>query len=382
MQSTQAWLLPVGQEQNPGPGRLELGRISLGELQPDEALVEPLFAGWEGNCFHAVQRKPIDVCASRGEPSVVLGNSGVVRVLRPPTAPNDDGLREGDVCLLQANYKPDVFGYGQNGAAFGYDAPGTIGLLAKRTKIRGSCLVPLPPHTRHSLEQWAAFSVRYVTAYANWRVAYGTWRLQVTEQDQRTPYVWGWGGGTSFAELTLAVLLGAEATIVTSTENRMALAKANGLSAVDRRRFPDIAFDERRAKDPDYMRRYQESEKTFLRIVHETTHGMGASIFVDYIGGTSMRATLAALAREGVVTTAGWREGLRSTFMRAIECIERHQHIHTHYARRSEVLEAMALGEERGGCRRPTPWKSRIPMTRYLNWSVPTRPATSVPTFH
>ncbi|MYS79270.1 hypothetical protein [Embleya scabrispora] len=348
MQSTQAWLLPAGREKKPVPGRLVLGHVSLGELRPDEALVEPLLAGWEGNCFHAVQRKPIDVCAARGESNVVLGNSGVVRVLRPPVAENNDNLREGDLCLLQGNYKPDAFGYGMNGAAFGYDAPGTIGLLAKQTKIRASCLVPLPRATRHSLEQWAAFSIRYVTAYANWRVAYGTWRLQVTEQDQPFPYVWGWGGGTTFAELTLAVLHGAQATIVTSTEARMALAKANGLSTADRRRFPDIAFDERQGADPDYVGRYHESEDTFLRIVHDTTDGMGASIFVDYLGGTSLRATLKALAREGVVTTAGWREGLRTTFIRAIECIERHQHIHTHYARRSEVLEAMAFGEERG----------------------------------
>ncbi|WP_283139398.1 hypothetical protein [Rhizohabitans arisaemae] len=347
MNKVQAWILPVGPEKQPPPGELQLGTVSLPEPEPTEALVEPLLVGWEGNCYHAVQRRPLDVCRARGESQIVVGNSGVVRVLRPPRSGNVDNLREGDVCMVQANCKPDRFGYGMNGGAFGYDAPGTVGLLAKRTNIHGTCLVPLPPETRHSPEQWAAFSIRYVTAYANWRVAYGTWRLQVTEEDQASPYVWGWGGGTTFAQLTLARHHGAEAAIITSRESRMVLAKSHGLVAVDRREFPDIAFDEQHAKEPGYVERYRESERTFLRLVRETTDGMGVSIFVDYLGATTLRATLKSLAREGVVTTAGWREGLRTTFVRAIECIERHQHIHTHYARRSEVLEAVDFAERR-----------------------------------
>jgi NADPH:quinone reductase-like Zn-dependent oxidoreductase len=348
MHLTPAWILQAGDETHPSPGQLEFGEIPLSALEPDEALVEPLYAGWEGNCFHAVQRQPIDVCRARGESRVVLGNSGVVRVLRPPASSQPENLREGDVCLVQPNYRPDAFGYGMNGSAFGYDAAGTVGLLAKRTKIRANCLIPLPSHTRHSLEQWAAFSIRYVTAFANWRIAYGTWRLQVTEQDQTAPYVWGWGGGTTFAELTLAAIQGAEATIVTSRDRRITLAKAHGLSAVDRRQFPDLSYDEQRAHEPDYAERYRSSEKLFLQNVHESTHGMGASIFIDYLGGSMLRPTLKALARAGVVTTAGWREGPRTTYIRAIECIERHQHIHTHYARRSEVLAAMEFGESHG----------------------------------
>ena len=174
MLSTEAWILPAG---DPGsaeagragagraePGRLHLGEVSLAEPGPDEALVEPVLVGWEGNCYHAVQRDPVDIALARGEGQVVLGNSGVVRVLRPPRHLADGTLSEGDLCLVQANVKPDRFGYGVNGAAFGYDAPGTVGLLARRTVIPGSCLLPLPDNTPYSVEQWAAFSIRYVTA--------------------------------------------------------------------------------------------------------------------------------------------------------------------------------------------------------------------------
>ena len=36
------------------------------------------------------------------------------------------------------------------------------------------------------------------------------------------------------------------------------------------------------------------------------------------------------------------------TYLRAVECIGRHQLIHSHYARRSQALAAIAYGEEHG----------------------------------
>ena len=128
-----------------------MGEVGLSEPGPEDALVEPVLVGWEGNCYHAVQRRPLDIARARGEEQIVLGNSGVVRVLRPPLRPTHETLREGDLCLVQANVKPDRFGYGTNGAAFGYDAPGTVGLLARRTVIPGSCLVPLPESSLYSV---------------------------------------------------------------------------------------------------------------------------------------------------------------------------------------------------------------------------------------
>jgi NADPH:quinone reductase-like Zn-dependent oxidoreductase len=352
--------LPAGDRSDAGPGRLDLDTVDVADPGDEEVLVEPVLVGWEGNCYHAVQRRPTDVARARGEARIVIGNGGVVRVLRPPRRSHHEVLREGELCMVQPNYRPDVFGYGMIGAAFGYDARGTVGLLARRTTIRAECLMPLPAGTTHSVEQWAAFSIRYVTAFANWRVAHGVWRLQVTEDDQAHPFVWGWGGGTTFAELTLAARQGARATIITSRQNRITFAQAQGLAVADRRKFPDIALDQDRVREPGYLPRYRLSEKAFLGAVHEATDGRGASVFVDYLGGTLLPATIKALAREGVVTTAGWRDGTRSGFVRALACINRHQHIHTHYARRSEVHDAMVHGERTGWMPPPeaigTPW--------------------------
>ena len=47
------------------------------------------------------------------------------------------------------------------------------------------------------------------------------------------------------------------------------------------------------------------------------------------------------MARQGVLATAGWKEGMHLWFVRAIECIDRNQHVHTHYARYSEGVEAV-----------------------------------------
>jgi len=344
--SCDAWVLRINTEPRPVPGRLERGAIELDELLPQEVLVEPLLVGWEGNNHHAVQRRPIDICAARKEQQVVLGNAGIVRVLEPGAAVH--GLREGDLCMTFPNYNPDRFGYLMNNSAFAYDAPRTVGLLAKRTKIRASGLFPIPPGTRHSLAQWAAFAIRYVTAWSNWRVAYGAWRLQVPEHEQPFPQVVGWGGGTTFAELTLAVRHGAAATMIASRPSRFALAKAHGLRSIDRTQFPHIEHDEKRAKEDGYEARYRGSEEVFMRLLHEATHGNGADIFVDYIGGPLQRATTKALARQGVLTTAGWREGMRMSFMRAAACIERHLYVHTHGARNCEVVTAMEYGERTG----------------------------------
>jgi len=70
------------------------------------------------------------------------------------------------------------------------------------------------------------------------------------------------------------------------------------------------------------------------------------NIFLDFVGAPVFRATLKALAREGVIATAGWKEGMLIDLVRATECIARHQHIHTHYARYSQGVAAIEFAEK------------------------------------
>jgi NADPH:quinone reductase-like Zn-dependent oxidoreductase len=167
-------------------------------------------------------------------------------------------------------------------------------------------------------------------------------RLQLTEQELPSPVVWGWGGGVSLAELHLAHLQGCRTVQVNSRADRIKLAQDLGITAIDRNHFPDLNYDEKLYKsDPEYKARYLESENRFLAQVQELTRGQGVNIFLDYVGSPVIRATLKSLARQGVLATAGWKEGMQMWFMRAVECIERHQHVHTHYARYSEGVQAV-----------------------------------------
>jgi NADPH:quinone reductase-like Zn-dependent oxidoreductase len=208
-------------------------------------------------------------------------------------------------------------------------------------------VIPLPADTRHGAARWAAFSNRHSTAWSNWRIAYGTLRLLVGEEELPRLNVWGWGGGTAFAEVQLATMLGHEGVVLTSRPERHAYARRGGVASLDRGPFANLAFDSARyAADAEYRSVYVAAENAFLDAVRERTAGEGVHVFVEPIGTPVFRATLKALAREGVLTTFGWSEGMAMWYLRAQECIRRHQLVHTHFASRQEVLDAMAFAEE------------------------------------
>lgn len=345
--STQAWVLHKGPEEPTArePGTLRMEPYAFSDLGPNEILAEPLYGCWEGNMTHALERRPVDVCRMRKENSVVLGNSGVVRVLRTGVAVHT--VREGDACVVIGSAEWDAQGYPTR--ILGYDAPNTMGILAKRVKFPERAVIPVPRNTRFSLRHWAAFSVRYVTAWSNWKVAYGCWRVQTSEEDIPTPSIWGWGGGSALAELSLAQMRGWRASMISGRDERLRQIERIGMGAVDRRSFGDLSFDDRRyASDRDYQQAYRAAEARFLALVHERTGGAGVSIFVDHLGAPVLRATLKSLARQGVLTTAGWKCGMRTLSIRALECINRHIHVHTHGSRYSEARAAIHAGENTG----------------------------------
>ena len=348
---TTGWILGAGSGKT-AAAALELGEIELPEVGEEDCLVEPLYGCWEGNMAHAIQRKPVDVCKQRGEDKVVLGNAGVVRVLSCGNRVTT--VRPGDKAILFCIGSRDKWGYPRT--IFGYDAVGTVGLLAKRTVCRQYQVIPIPDKSRHTLKQWAAFSLRYCTAWSNWQQAYGCWRVQMTVEDCPTPFVWGWGGGVSWAQLTLAQYSGARVAMISSNPRRLRAIGKAGMTPVDRRNFPALDYDSKRYKaDDDYRKSYLESENTFLRTVQEKTDGGGVSIFLDYVGSPVTRATIKALSRQGVVATAGWKEGMRISLVRAIECIGRHTHVHTHYARYQQGEAAVQFAENTGWMSDDTP---------------------------
>ncbi|EPH46585.1 zinc-binding dehydrogenase [Streptomyces aurantiacus] len=308
---------------------LQRDRFTFGALQEGEALVEPILGSWEANVDHALARSPIDVCSSRGEDAVVLGNLGVVRVLKVNTGGRRDiQVREGDLCLLLPFGKLDRFGYAE--LAYAYDCPDTIGLLAKRSKMDARILLPIPDSTVYSLPQWATYG-RYFTAWDNWNKAYGCWRTQVVDDDPANHLVFGWGGGVAFAELMLAKRAGFRVAMTAGSDERIAFLRDNGITPVDRRQFPALSLPTRAERnDRERHQRRRASVAAFEDLVNDLSDGHGVAIFVDNIGEPLYDVTLAALAREGIVTTCGWKAGMRLSHLRGAECISRHIHVNTH----------------------------------------------------
>jgi NADPH:quinone reductase-like Zn-dependent oxidoreductase len=345
--TTEAWVIYASSNgsTSPQPAELRKEEFSFSDVDEHEVLVEPVYGCWEANMTHALERRPIDVCRYRGEEKVVIGNAGVVRVLK--TGSSVSNVKTGDVCIVFCNGIWDENGFPERILA--YDAPNTMGVLAKRMKLHEKQLIKVPEGSRYSLQQWAAFSLRYITAWANWQRAYGCWTTLWAEDSVSRPQVWGWGGGVALAELSLAKLFGCEAAMISSVDERLCLIERMNLTPIDRRQFPNLNLDEAKYNsEPAYRKTYQEAEEIFLKIVEERTGHKGVSIFVDFIGVPVFRATLKALSRQGVITTAGWKQGMMTSTLRAVECMKWHVHVHTHYARYKQGVDAVNFAEANG----------------------------------
>jgi NADPH:quinone reductase-like Zn-dependent oxidoreductase len=337
-----AWVLYAGESERPVRAKLVREGFELPPLGDHGVRARPLYGTWEGNMGHALNRRPIDICRQRGEAKAVIGNAGVVKVLE--VGGKVRNVEPGQYGIIFCTGVEDRWGYPEKIMA--YDAPGTMGCLAQEMVLTERQVIPLPDSTRHPLAQWAAFSLRYVTAWSNWEIAYGVFRLLVSPDEYASPNVWGWGGGVTYAELDLARRHGCRAVMISGTPRHLEKIQRFGLTAVDRRLFGELEFDDARYKsDPAYRNEYRKNEEAFLAEVRLRTHGEMVQIFLDYIGSPVYRATLKALSREGVIATAGWKEGMELWNLRAIECIARHQHIFTHYARYQQGVRAVAYAE-------------------------------------
>ena len=341
----QAWVLCADGLDGSQKPRLVQEEIALSDLEENEVLAAPIYGCWEGNMSHAIRSDPLDICRYRGENRVVIGNAGVVRVVK--TGSQVRSVKAGQYAMVFPCGVEDRWGYMKE--ALGYDAAGRHGMLSTLVKLTTRQLIPIPKNSHYSLAQWAAFSVRYVTAWSNWELAYGVFRLQLPLQECPAPHVWGWGGGTTLAEIDLAKRFGCQVVMLSGTDRNLDTISRFGITAIDRRRFGNLSFDQRQYRDnPEYRAQYDKAEELFLQDVHRATGGEMVQIFLDYVGGPVYRATTKALARESVLATAGWKGGLTVTHLRAKECIGRHQHVHTHYARYSQGEQAVQFAEDTG----------------------------------
>jgi NADPH:quinone reductase-like Zn-dependent oxidoreductase len=125
----------------------------------------------------------------------------------------------------------------------------------------------------------AAFSLTFLTA----------WRMLVTRAAVKageTVLIWGIGGGVALAALQIAKLRGATAVVTSSSDEKLARARALGADVALNHAAADVA-----------------------REVRELTGKRGADVVVDTVGEATWERSLRALARGGRLVTCGATTG-------------------------------------------------------------------------
>ncbi len=125
----------------------------------------------------------------------------------------------------------------------------------------------------------AGFTLATLTA---WRMLTGRARLQAGE----TVLIWGVGGGVGMAALQIAVLLGAQAIVTSSSDPKLAAAVGLGAAVAVNHRSADVVAEVRRA-----------------------TGGRGAHVVVDCVGEATWADSLRALRRGGRLVVCGATTG-------------------------------------------------------------------------
>jgi NADPH:quinone reductase-like Zn-dependent oxidoreductase len=135
-----------------------------------------------------------------------------------------------------------------------------------------------------SWPQAAAFSLATLTA---WRMLAGRADLRAGE----TVLVWGIGGGVGMAALQIGVLLGARVIVTSSSEAKLAVARAQGAAVTLNHATDDV-----------------------VAAVKRETGGRGADVVVDSVGERTWDRTLRAVRRGGRIVVCGATTGPKAGF--------------------------------------------------------------------
>jgi zinc-binding alcohol dehydrogenase/oxidoreductase len=243
-----------------GPEVLRYEDVPDPEPGPGEALVRMRFASLNH----------LDVWTRKGLPSVpkprILGadGSGVVEALGPGV----EGLKPGQPVVINPGIEHD--------GAIHVIGEHTQGVHAELAAVPATNVYPLREGV--SFEEAAAFPLVFETAY----------RMLVTRAGLRGGewvLIWGIGGGVATAAFRIAQALGARTVVTSSSDEKLAKARALGA---------DIAVDH--------------ATGDVVAAVKEAT-GKGADVVVETVGDATWKRTLDAVRPGGRVIVCGATSG-------------------------------------------------------------------------
>jgi len=265
---------------------VEVGEAPAPSAAPGEAVV----------AVRAAALNHLDIWVRKGGRAAlrfphVLGSdaAGVVAEVGPGVA----GVRPGDAVLVSPGLSCggcDACRRGEQSecAAFGIIGLSRPGVFAERVAVPAANLFPKPPAL--SFEEAAALGIAYGTA---WRMLFGRARLRPGEW----VLIHGIGGGVALAALQFAKRAGARTVVTSSSDEKLARARALGA---------DHGVNYRAAGDVGAA-------------VREATGGRGVDVSVNTVGAGAWAADFAAVRKGGRIVLCGVTAGAEApTDLRAL----------------------------------------------------------------
>ncbi|MBI5094678.1 MAG: alcohol dehydrogenase catalytic domain-containing protein [Candidatus Hydrogenedentes bacterium] len=220
--------------------RLVYGEVPSPRPAPGEVVIN----------VRAAALNHLDIRVRRGRPGVpiqaphVLGSdaSGTISELGPSVT----GLHIGDEVILNPGVSCGHCEFCLRGEqsecpAFGIVGMSRPGTFAEQVSVPAVNVHPKPAHL--NFEEAAALPLAYVTA---WRLIMTRGGLKAGE----TALIHGIGGGVAIAALQLAKLAGATAIVTSSSDHKLARARALGADhGVNYRKVGDIATEIKKLTD-------------------------------------------------------------------------------------------------------------------------------------
>lgn len=239
--------------------------------------------------LHAAALNHLDLWVIRGLPGVehryphVLGGDGAGAVVA--VGPDVTHLRPGDAVLFNPGiscYACEFCRRGEQGMCVRYRLLGEHmpGTLTEAINVPAAN-VQLIPHADPPLSwaEAAAFSLVTLTA---WRMVVTRARLQPGE----TLLAWGIGGGVSLTALRIAKLRGARTIVTSSSDAKLAAARALGADVTINHRTQKVAAE-----------------------VRALTAKRGVDVVIDNVGQATWEDSLRCLVKGGRLITCGGTSG-------------------------------------------------------------------------
>jgi len=309
----------------------QLEEVEIPAPAADEVIVKVMAAGVNYNGVWAALGEPVSVFRFNGGlPFHIAGSdaSGIVAAIGSNVKRWQVGQEVVIHCNQSCGQCPECNGYDPLACAqqqiWGYET--SWGSFAEYCKVQAQQLLPKPPHL--TWEEAASYGLVYFTAY----------RMLVHQagiEAGQNVLVWGAGGGLGAMATQLCKIYSANAIAVVSSDEKAAVVRALGATAViDRREF-DLAY-----VDGDHN---MEDIKRFGKVIREHTGGRDCDIVFEHVGSATFFTSVFVCKSFGKIVICGATSGYNLDFDVRYLWMRQKQIIGSHFCNAYQAWQANEL---------------------------------------